>query len=65
MNAMKQMLFVLATLLWTGTACDDGKIYETYQQMEEQGSVYKLTAILQGVDTWPDDYELVAAAESF
>ena len=62
MNAMKQMLFVLATLLWTGTACDDGKIYETYQQMEEQGSVYKLTATLQGVDTWPDDYELVAAA---
>ena len=41
---------------------DDGKIYETYQPMEEQGSVYQLTAILRGVDTWPDDYELVAAA---
>ena len=59
---MKRMLFVLAVLLWMGTACDDGKIYETYQQMEEQGCVYKLTANLIGVDTWPDDYELVAAA---
>ena len=62
MKAMKRIRFALSALLLIGSACDDGKIYETHQLMEEQGSVYQLTATLQGVDTWPDDYELVAAA---
>ena len=59
---MKRIGLAAFALLLMGVACDDGKIYETYQPMEEQGSVYQLTATLRGVDTWPADYELVAAA---
>ena len=62
MKTMKRVRWATLALLLLGVACDDGKIYETYQPMEEQGSVYQLTATLRGVDTWPADYELVAAA---
>ena len=62
MKTMKRIRWAALPLLLLGVACDDGKIYETYQPMEEQGSVYQLTATLRGVDTWPADYELVAAA---
>ena len=62
MKTMKRIRWAALALLLLGVACDDGKIYETYQPMEEQGSVYQLTATLRGVDTWPADYELVAAA---
>ena len=48
MKAMKRIRWAAFALLLLGVACDDGKIYETYQPMEEQGSVYQLTAILRG-----------------
>ena len=62
MKTMKRIRWAALAIPLLGVACDDGKIYETYQPMEEQGSVYQLTATLRGVDTWPADYELVAAA---
>ena len=51
MKTMKRIRWAALALPLLGDACDDGKIYETYQPMEEQGSVYQLTATLRGVDT--------------
>lgn len=51
------MLFMLGLV-----SCDDGKIYDTTQVAEREGSIYKLTATVKGISGWADKYDVAVAA---
>ncbi len=42
-------------------ACDDGRLYADRLIIPEEGRVVKLTATLDGLDTWTDGYSIVLA----
>ena len=48
--------FISGLLLFSCLAisCDDGKIYDENNQTEREGGTVKLTAQINGIDSWPD-----------
>lgn len=55
--------FLSALLLLSSLAvsCDDGKIYNEGRSTEREGGTVKLTAKIDGVDSWPGGYSVVLA----
>ena len=55
--------FISGLLLFSCLAisCDDGKIYDENNQTEREGGTVKLTAQINGIDSWPGGYSVVLA----
>ena len=51
----------LLALLAVTASCDDGRLYADRLIIPEEGRVVKLTATLEGLDTWSDGYSIVLA----
>lgn len=51
----------LLALLALAASCDDGRLYTDRLILPEEGRVVKLTATLDGLDTWTDGYSIVLA----
>ena len=51
----------LLALLAVTASCDDGRLYADRLIIPEEGRVVKLTATLEGLDTWGDGYSIVLA----
>ena len=51
----------LLALLAVTASCDDGRLYADRLIIPEAGRVVKLTATLEGLDTWSDGYSIVLA----
>ena len=49
----------LLALLAVTASCDDGRLYADRLIIPEEGRVVKLTATLEGLDTWSDGYSIV------
>lgn len=62
---MKNEIFSLicGVLIFTSlfVACDDGKIYEEKHHTEREGGTIRLTAKIDGIDSWPGGYSVVLA----
>lgn len=43
------------------TACDDGRIYEEFTSIPEEGRVVKLEGQITGIDSWSPGYSVVIA----
>lgn len=55
--------FISVLLLFSGftVSCDDGKIYDEKHYTQREGGTVRLTAKINGVDTWPGGYSIVLA----
>lgn len=55
--------FIINALLFSClfVSCDDGKIYDEGKHVEIEGGIARVTATIQGVQTWPSDYTIVVA----
>lgn len=55
--------FIFGLLFFSGLAisCDDGEIYDEKHQAEREGGTVKLTAQINGIDSWPGGYSIVLA----
>ena len=51
----------LLALLALAASCDDGRLYADRLILPEEGRVVRLTATLDGLDTWADGYSVVLA----
>lgn len=51
----------LLALLALAASCDDGRLYADRLIIPEEGRVVRLTATLDGLDTWADGYSVVLA----
>lgn len=51
----------LLALLALAASCDDGRLYADRLILPEEGRVVRLTATLDGLDTWTDGYSVVLA----
>ena len=61
---MKRSLFIhlrAIALFCLAISCDDGKIYDENNQTEREGGTVKLTAQINGIDSWPGGYSVVLA----
>ena len=51
----------LLALLALAASCDDGRLYADRLILPEEGRVVRLTATLDGLETWADGYSVVLA----
>ena len=61
---MKHIVYTtlgLLSLLVVTASCDDGRLYADRLIIPEEGRVVKLTATLEGLETWSDGYSIVLA----
>jgi len=52
---------LLAAAALALTSCDEGRIYQDEAAADEEGGSVRLTADIEGLDTWPEAYTLAVA----
>lgn len=59
---MKTRCLLAVAALISLSSCDEGRIYDDTDVVEERGVRVSMTGRLSGLDTWPDGYTVVLAA---